>query len=346
MRRYTILFLTAFLFIISAIAGTSYRAGADERISEIELSAYTTLPPETVTILADAYEKENHVRVNFMPLAAKDLIQKTADDDVSDPTVVDTVDVIVADSEVLNSLADRNLLQNHASEINDAVKNNFKDDRDRWIGIWYDPVIFCTNKDYLGKLKEIPDTWTALAKFNGVRIGITDFIAADASSNLMFQMIAQFGDVKTYEILRGIHPKVVQYTKFLSNPVRQAGMGETDISIAVASETLRYIQGGYPLKIIYPADGTSYILTGVALSKKNSAKFVEAQKFADWLLSDNAQLALQRNGFYFLSTNPNTLAYKSFAGKNLVLFQNSPNFNDKQRYEYLDRWVKQVRFAQ
>ena len=158
MRRYTILFLTAFLFIISAIAGTSYRAGADERISEIELSAYTTLPPETVTILADAYEKENHVRVNFMPLAAKDLIQKTADDDVSDPTVVDTVDVIVADSEVLNSLADRNLLQNHASEINDAVKNNFKDDRDRWIGIWYDPVIFCTNKDYLGKLKEIPDT--------------------------------------------------------------------------------------------------------------------------------------------------------------------------------------------
>ena len=162
----------------------------------------------------------------------------------------------------------------------------------------------------------------------------------------MFQMIAQFGDVKTYEILSGIHPKVVQYTKFLSNPVRQAGMGETDISIAVASETLRYMQGGYPLKIIYPADGTSYILTGVALSKKNSAKFVEAQKFADWLLSDNAQLALQRNGFYFLSTNPNTLAYKSFAGKNLVLFQNSPNFNDKQRYEYLDRWVKQVRFAQ
>ena len=345
MRRYTILFLTAFVFVISAIAGTSYRVGADERISEVELSAYTTLPPETVTILAEAYEKESHVRVNFVPLPAKDLIQKTADDDVSDPTVVDTVDVIVADSEVLNSLANRNLLQNHASEINDAVKSNFKDDRDRWIGIWYDPIIFCTNKDYLGKLKEIPDTWTALAKFNGVRIGITDFIAADASSNLMFQMIAQFGDAKTYEILSGIHPKVVQYTKYLSNPVRQAGMGETDISIAVESETLRYMQGGYPLKIIYPADGTSYILTGVALSKKNSAKSVEAKKFADWLLSDNAQLALQRNGFYFLSTNPNTLAYKSFAGKNLVLFKNSPNFTNQQRYEYLDRWVKQVRFS-
>lgn len=344
LRRYTVLFLTVFMIILSAIAGVSYRVGADERISEVELSAYTTLPAETVTILSEAYEKENHVRVNFMPLPAKNLIQKTADDAVSDPTVVDTVDIILADSATLNDLANRNLLMNHASEINDAVKNNFKDDRDRWIGVWYDPIIFCTNKDYLGKLKEIPDTWAALANFKNVRIGITDFIAADALSNLMFQMIAQFGDIKTYEILSGLHPKVIQYTKFLSNPVRQAGMGETDISIAVESETLRYIQEGYPLKIIYPADGTSYILTGVALSQKNSKKLNEAKKFSDWLLSDNAQLALQRNGFYFISTNPNTLAYKTFAGKNLVLFQNSLNFTNQQRYEFLDRWVKQVRF--
>ena len=344
MRRYTIIFLTAFLFVIAAMAGTSYRVGADERISEVELSVYTTLPAETVTILSEAYEKENHVRVNFVPLPAKDLVQKTADDAVSDPTVVETVDLILADSAVLNTLAEKNLLISHASETNDAVKNNFKDKHDRWVGVWYDPIIFCTNKDYLGKLKEIPDTWTALADYKNVKIGITDFLAADAASNLMFQMIGNFGDAQTYSILRGLHPKVVQYTKFLANPVRQAGMGETDISIAVESETLRYMQEGYPLKIIYPADGTSYILTGVGLSTKNSAKINEAKKFEDWLLGDNAQLALQRNGFYFISTNPNTLAYKSFAGKNLVLFQKSANFTEKQRQDFLERWVRHVRF--
>lgn len=344
MRRYTVYFLTALMFVIAAVAGTSYRVGADERISELELTAYTTLPAETVTILSEAYEKESHVRVNFVPLPAKDLLQKTADDAVSDPTVVDTVDVIVADSNVLNSLAAQNLLISHASETNDAVKNNFKDNHDRWIGVWYDPIIFCTNKDFLGKLKEIPDTWTALANHKGVRIGITDFLVADAASNLMFQMIGNFGDAQTYQILRGLHPKVVQYTKFLSNPVRQAGMGETDISIAVESETLRYMQEGYPIKIIYPSDGTAYILTGAGLTTKNSPKSLEAKKFTDWLLSDNAQLALQSNGFYFISTNPNSLAYKSFAGKNLVLFQNSPNFTEQQRHDFLERWVKHVRF--
>ncbi|MBR5913303.1 MAG: extracellular solute-binding protein [Selenomonadaceae bacterium] len=344
MRRYTILFLTAFLFVIAVVAGTSYRVGADERISELELTAYTTLPPETVTILSEAYEKENHVRVNFVPLPAKDLIQKTADDAVSDPTVVETVDLILADSNVLTSLATKQLLIPHASEINDAVKNNFKDKHDRWVGVWYDPIIFCTNKDYLAKIKEIPDTWTTLANYKNVRIGITDFLVADAASNLMFQMISNFGDAQTYQILRGLHPKVVQYTKFLSNPVRQAGMGETDISIAVESETLRYMQEGYPLKIIYPADGTSYILTGVGLTDKNSSKSIEAKKFTDWLLSDNAQLALQSNGFYFISTNPNSLAYKSFAGKNLVLFKDASNFTDNQRHDFLERWVKYVRF--
>ena len=344
MRRYTILFLTAFVFVIAAVAGTSYRVGADERISELELTAYTTLPAETVTILSEAYEKESRVRVNFVPLPAKDLIQKTADDSVSDPTVVETVDLILADSNVLNSLANRKLLISHASETNDAVKNNFKDKHDRWIGVWYDPIIFCTNKDFLSKVKEIPDSWTALANYKGVRIGITDFIVADAASNLMFQMIENFGDAQTYQILRGLHPKVVQYTKFLSNPVRQAGMGETDISIAVESETIRYMQEGYPLKIIYPADGTSYILTGAGLTAKNSNKSNEAKKFTDWLLGDNAQLALQSNGFYFISTNPNSLAYKSFAGKNLVLFQNSAEFTDNQRREFLERWVRHVRF--
>ena len=116
------------------------------------------------------------------------------------------------------------------------------------MGIWYDPIIFCVNKDYLKTQVQIPDTWTELAQKKNVRIGVTDFLAADASANLLISMIAQFGDAATYDIWRQIHPKVVQYARYLSNPVRQAGMGEVDISIAVESETIRYMQDGYPLQ--------------------------------------------------------------------------------------------------
>ena len=121
-------------------------------------------------------------------------------------------------------------------------------------------------------------------------------------------------------------------------------MGEADISIAVESETLRYMQNHYPLKIIYPEDGTACIVTGVGILTTDSRKNLAAAQFSDWLLGDDVQISLQKNGFYFLSTNPQTLAYKTFAGKNLVLFKDNPTFTEQQRHDFLDRWVKEVRF--
>ena len=346
MRRYTVFILTAVMLAAAAVAGFMLPVDADKKTlgsPTAELTAYTTLPAETAAVLSEVYERENHVRINFVPMSSREVLQNIRDDAVSDPTVVRTVDIVLADSNVLRAAADLNLLKPYTSETNDAVKDVFKDAQDRWTGVWYDPIVFCANKDYMRTTVDLPDTWDKLAKAGKIRVGITDFLAADASANLMFQMIGNFGDAKTYEILSGLHPKVVQYAKFLSNPVRQAGMGEVDISVAVESETLRYLQNGYPLKIIYPADGTSYLLTGVAITTTDAAKNQVAAKFADWLLGDEAQLYLQTNGFYFLPTNPQTLAYKSFAGKNLVLFDNRQNFSDEQRQDFLYRWVNDVR---
>ena len=346
MRRCTIWILTAFLLVSAAVAGFMLPVDADKKVSGVptaELTAYTTLPAETAAILSEVYERENKVRVNFVPMSPKEIIQNIRDDAVSDPTVVRTVDIVLTDSNILREAAELDLLKPYTSEANDAVKDVFKDEYDRWTGVWYDPIVFCANRDYLRTTVNLPDTWEKLSKAGRIRVGITDFLAADASANLMIQMIGQFGDVKTYEILRGLHPKVVQYAKFLSNPVRQAGMGEVDISVAVASETLRYLQNGYPLKIIYPADGTSYLLTGFGITTSDAAKNQVAAKFADWLLGDEAQLYLQTNGFYFIPTNPQTLAYKSFAGKNLALFDNQQTFSYEQRLNFLFRWVNEVR---
>ena len=346
MRRYTILVLTAFMIVLAAVAGMTFPVDADKKIMGVptaELTAYTTLPAETAAILSEVYERENHVRVNFVPMSSQEILQNIRDDAVSDPTVVRTVDIVLADSKILREAADLNLLKPYTSEANDAVKKIFKDEQDRWVGVWYDPIIFCANRDYLKTTVDLPDTWEKLSSTHKIRVGITDFLAADASANLMFQMIGNFGDAKTYEILEGLHPKVVQYAKFLSNPVRQAGMGEVDISVAVASETFRYLQNGYPLKIIYPADGTSYLLTGFAITTDDAAKNQVAAKFADWLLGDEAQVYLQTNDFYFIPTNPQTLAYKSFAGKNLLLFDNQQKFSREQQREFLDKWIRDVR---
>ena len=344
MRRYTALLLTAFTLLLLTAAGSAYLAGADrtERHEPMqEFTAYTTLPPEHAALLSDAYEQTSHVRVNFVPLSPDETLHRLRN---GDERWEKDLSLLLADREVLQKAASESLLQPYISEKNDAVHSSFKDENGLWTGVWYDPIVFCVNRDYMKTLTAIPDSWAELAGHSDARIGLTDFLAADAAANLMFQMIGQFGDTATYQILRDLHPRVVQYAKYLSNPVRQAGMGEVDISIAVESETLRYIQEGYPIQIVYPADGTAWLLTGTAIPATASGSSEKAaEDFSNWLLSDEAQIALQSRGFYFLPTNPDTLAYKSFAGKNILLFQQLLSFTPEQKHSFLDRWVKYIR---
>lgn len=344
MRRYTALLCTAFLLLIVVIAGSVYLAGrgrGDDGAALQELTVYTTLPAEHVATLGTVYEREHRVRLNFVPLAASDIIARLKEQAEGDRRA----SLVLADRETLERAAAMGYLVPYLSETGDQVPESLRQRDGYWVGVWYDPIVFCVNRDYLKTLAVIPDNWTALANTKRVRIGVTDFMAADAAANLMYSMIAQYGDVAAYNIWARIHPNVVQYARYLSNPVRQAGMGEVDIAIAVESESIRYLQDGYPLKIIYPADGTAAMVTGTALAFNGPDSEREAAKaLADWLLGDEAQQTLQAAGFYFVPTNPGTLAYKSFAGKNIVLFNQPVSFTPEQKHSMLDRWAKEIRF--
>lgn len=299
-----------------------------------EITALTTLPPALCEVVSSEYEKKSKVRVNFENIADD---EKSA---TSNPS--DTVIVIADKNTLINA---KNSFEPYVSPYWDSAPEMMKDEGALWTGIWYDPIVFCVNLDYLKTNKNVPFTWQSLANAN-VRIGMTDFLAADAQSNLMFSMIAQYGDTATYQILRGIHTNVIQYAKYLNNPVRQAGMGEVDVAIAVESESIRYLNDDYPLKIIYPRDGTAYMLTGIGIIKNLKPEDETAAKnFADWLQTDEAHQILQKNGFYFIPTNPETLTYKSFAGKDLFLYTAEINFTNEQRSNFLDRWVKYIRLG-
>ena len=102
------------------------------------------------------------------------------------------------------------------------------------------------NQDYLRTHIDLPNSWQMLAQQRDIRIGMTDFMAADASSNLLYSMVAEYGDQRAFDIWRRIQPKIMQYSKYLHTPVRQAGMGEVDLSVTILSETLRYVHDDYP----------------------------------------------------------------------------------------------------
>jgi len=342
MQRYTPLFLIAFVFSLVLLAGNTYLTGyADQTRTKTNksITVYTTLPVEHVAVLAEAYEKTNHVKVNFIPLSEEELLSRIKKESAAP---IGTTDLVLADKETLLQSAATHVFVPYESEQTDIISDKFKDQNGDWVGVWYDPIIFCANKDYLLTLPVIPNTWDALAALPNVRIGITDFFAADASANLLFTLIAEYDENKVFTLLNKLHPKVAQYSKYLSTPVRMAGMGEVDVSIAVQSETIRYMNEGFPLTIIYPTDGTAYKLTGAGILK-NAPQKVVAEQFMKWLTEDDVQFVLQQNKFFFVPTNQSTVAYKLFSGKSLTLFDNYSDLTLQQKRAVLDRWVKNIR---
>ena len=338
MKRYTSLLFIAFIVVFVVAAGNTYLAGYADRVEENKatksLKVYTTLPVEQAALLAAEYEKTAKVKISFIPLATKDLLSELKNNAPAD--------LVLADRETLQQAAAMGALAAYSSEQADLVVPELKDVQGFWVGVWYDPFVFCANKDYLRTAGRIPDTWSELAADKKARIGLTDFLAADASANLLFTLIAQYDEATAFAILRDLHPRVVQYAKYLSTPVRMAGMGEVDISIAVQSEAVRYINEGFPLSLIYPADGTACQLTGAGIVR-TTADAATARGFLRWLLEDDAQLCLQQQNFFFVPANHETLAYKSFSGKNLVLFENYSDLTADQKHDVLDRWVKNIR---
>jgi iron(III) transport system substrate-binding protein len=340
MKRYLPLLLVAFLFIVvllsSSVYLSSYAGKADsENINSI--SVYTDLPVEQVELLARAFEEDKKVRINLIPLSTQNLVDR-----LKNEKTTSSCDVVIADSTVLNQLKKEQLLMPYVSEITDIVPQRFQDEDNTWTGLWYDPIVFAANQDFLKTLPQQPVRWADLVKDSKWRLVITDFLAAEASANLFYSMIAVNGEQPTMDYFRQLHPKIVQYAKYLATPVRMASLGEADIAIAVHSEAMRYVHDKFPIQIIYPDEGTAYLLTGAAVLN-NPPHAVEAKQFVDWLLQDHAQMVLQQSGYYFVTTNPETAAYREYGAKGIKLYENKAAFSPVQQRQMLDKWVQNIR---
>ncbi|HMM21635.1 MAG TPA: extracellular solute-binding protein [Selenomonadales bacterium] len=342
MRRYLPVLLLAFFVVVFIVVGTTLLAGyADKQKPESvkAIMLYTTIPVEQAAVLAQEYEKQAKVRVDVVPMAPADLITKVLTE-AGNPRA----DLVLTSRETLVALNKHKLLAPYSSERIDIIPGRFIDPGNHWTGLWYDPIIFAANRDFIKKQTQPPATWADLAKAGNYRLVITDFLAADAYANLLFTLAEVNGEEEVLELLGKLHPRVVQYAKFLATPPRTVGLGEADMGIAVYSETLRYVLDGFPVDILYPQDGTAFLLTGAGLLK-GAPHADETRKFIDWLVQDPAQDVLAQNRFYLIPTNPETRAYKNYNVKNIHLFEYEDKLSAEQKAKLLDKWVQTVRLS-
>ncbi len=344
MRRYIPLLLAGLCTLFIILAMLLYTTHFVEQRNESsklvpvikKLTVYTTIPADIASIIANEYQKENNIQIDFIPLSLEEMNNRIEENKLSDD------DLVLTDAVLLRKMADYKELEGNISEQEDIVQEIFKDKNNFWIGIWYDPVVFCYNLDYVKNNWSIPLTWEELSENQNIKIAMSDFMVASAASNMLYSLVEAKGEESALNIVRNIHPKVVRYAKYLSTPVRMTGMGESDMAIAVQSEVLRYIHDNYPLTIIYPNDGTAYQLTGIGIMKNSNEK-IAANDFIKWLLGDEVQMALQSNRYFFVPTNYSSLTYKEFAGKNIRFMEKQIYLDENGKKAILDKWVTEIR---
>ena len=150
MRRYIPLLLVGLciLFVILALLlYTTQIVGQKNQKEKFipvtkTLTVYTTMPADMAMIIAQQYKQENNIQINFVQLNSEELQQKTADG-----SNAGEADLIVADSQLLEKIAQKGVLAGNISEQEDIVAERFKSPVNQWIGIWYDPIVFCYNLD-------------------------------------------------------------------------------------------------------------------------------------------------------------------------------------------------------
>jgi len=178
----------------------------------------------------------------------------------------------------------------------DKIGKEFKDPAGYWTAIDMYVAAFCVNKDRLAKKDlPMPESWADLTKpvYKGEVI-----MPNPASSgtgylqvtSLLFMNGIKEGREDGWDFLKKLHENIVEYTNSGSAPAKLASSGEVAVGISFSYRVAKQIADGFPVQMIFPAEGSGYELEANALIK-GAKHLASAKRFLDWAISENAMKA-------------------------------------------------------
>lgn len=211
---------------------------------------------------------------------------------------------------------------------------------------------FGVNTERLKKLgiTEIPKCWKDLTD---PRLKNEVQMADPQSSGTAYTAIATFvqlwGEDKTFEFFKQLHPNVSQYTKSGITPSRNTARGETTIGVGFLHDYALEKQQGAPIELIVPCEGTGYELGGVSILK-GARNIDNAKLFVDWALSKEGQEVAWKKGRAFQTLTNITAEQSPMAFDptklNLINYDFEKYGASDERKRLINKWVNEIKLAQ
>lgn len=158
------------------------------------------------------------------------------------------------------------------------------------VGLYAGALGFAYNADLLSaEGLPAPNCWKDLAKpiYRGHILSGNPHSSGTAFTTLV-TLVQLLGEDEAFTYMRELGRNITEYTKAGAEPVKAAGRGEITIGISFMHDAVTQKEGGAPLVIVAPCEGTGYEIGAVSIVK-GSHNLQEARRFVDFALSPEGQ---------------------------------------------------------
>ncbi len=240
---------------------------------------YTAHEETIINGMVPLFEKETGIKVEYVKLASGD-ITKRAKAEASNPQA----DVIWSiGGEQLE--ADNAILAPYTPKEWDKIAPVFKVGTN-WLPYTGIMNVFIVNTKMLSPDK-YPRKWTDLTEPRFKKLISSARADKSGSSYMQLCNVISIYKDKGFDTYAGIMKNMV-ISASSGGVAKFVNDGEQAVGLSLEDNAYRYVEGGGPVVIVYPEDGTVAAPDGMALLK-GAPNVENGKKFLDWCLSKTAQ---------------------------------------------------------
>jgi len=169
---------------------------------------------------------------------------------------------------------------------NQLPEGAIKDPDGYWTGFYYGVIGFGCSPDRLAEIgAECPKSWADLLNpvYKG-EIVIASPAASGTSYTVLSGLVQMLGEEKAFEWYHQFDANVAQYTESGSAPARMAASGEFAVGVAFAHDIQVQQDGGLPVTINFPEEGTPFEIGGISIIK-GTKNLAAAQAWVDYVFT-------------------------------------------------------------
>lgn len=262
--------------------------GASMASADGIVTVYTAVPQNFIDALVPMFEEQTGTSVEIIKAGSGELLNRlTAESGAPMGDVLWSVDGTVIDF-------NPDLFEAYDAAGSDMLADGMKQS-DMWSPFTAVVMVLIVNEGELDGMA-IPDSWAALA--DPMYDDMISSARAEASGSAYIQLATVLqafeNEEAGWDIYKGMLSNFVLSDSSGAVP-RFVNDGELAVGVTLEDAALRYVEGGGPVQIVYPSEGTAIAPDAMALIA-GAPNADNAKAFLDFMMSQEAQVVVAEQG--------------------------------------------------